>query len=103
MKRIAAAALASLAFCCGASAQSGAPAPGSPESVSETTAPADAPSTDIARKAGTLSHKLDETNGVIQPDEDVDPAMQKPAPPVGTTPVIPPPGSPGGPTDIQPK
>jgi hypothetical protein len=97
MKRIAAAALATLAFCCGASARSSAPAP-------ETIAPAaDAPSTDITRKAGTLSHKLNETNGVIHPDEDVDPAMQKTAPATGTMPVIPPPGSPGGPTDVEPK
>ena len=50
----------------------------------------------------TLSQKLDQTNGVICPP-DVDPAMKAPTPKAGNTPVIPPPGSPGGNPNVQPK
>jgi hypothetical protein len=50
----------------------------------------------------TLSQKLDDTKGVICPP-DVDPDMKKPAPKAGNTPVIPPPGTPGGDPSVQPK
>jgi len=50
----------------------------------------------------TLSQKLDQTKGVICPP-DIDPGMQAPAPKAGNTPVIPPPGSPGGDPSVQPK
>jgi hypothetical protein len=50
----------------------------------------------------TLSEKLDETKGVICPP-DVDPGMKAPTPKSGNTPVIPPPGSPGGDPRVQPK
>jgi hypothetical protein len=50
----------------------------------------------------TLSDKLDRTNGVICPP-DVDPGIKAPTPNAGKTPVIPPPGSPGGDPNIQPK
>jgi hypothetical protein len=43
----------------------------------------------------TLSEKLDQTAGVICPPE-IDPAIKAPTPNAGKTPVIPPPGSPGG-------
>ncbi len=66
-------------------------------------APNEIPEFDIARKKGDLSHKLNSTGGVIHPEGSVDPGMQKPAPPVGATPVVPPPGSPGGKQDVQPK
>jgi hypothetical protein len=49
-----------------------------------------------------LSQRLDDTGGVICPP-DVDPAMKAPTPKTGDTPVIPPPGSPGGNPNIQPK
>lgn len=49
-----------------------------------------------------LSQKLDDTAGVICPP-DVDPAMKAPTPKGGNTPVIPPPGSPGGNPNVQPK
>jgi hypothetical protein len=39
---------------------------------------------------------------VIRPKE-VDPKIEKPAPSAGSTAVIPPPGSPGGPQGVQPK
>lgn len=60
------------------------------------------PATDVQRP-GTLSDKLGESGGVIHPQENVDPAIHKPAPPTGTTPVIPPPGSPGSDSKVQPK
>jgi hypothetical protein len=50
----------------------------------------------------TLSEKLDQSKGVICPP-DIDPAMKAPTPESGNTPVIPPPGSPGGNPNIQPK
>ena len=50
----------------------------------------------------TLSDKLDQGGGVICPP-DVDPGMKAPTPEAGKTPVIPPPGSPGGDPKVQPK
>jgi hypothetical protein len=50
----------------------------------------------------TLSEKLGQTNGVICPPE-IDPAIKAPTPKGGNTPVIPPPGSPGGDPNVQPK
>lgn len=105
MRRITAATVFCLAACGPALAQSTAPAPGSGESIPEKTAPGSAtvPDTDVSKKAGSLSEKLNSTNGVIHPEGSVDPSMQKPAPETGTMPVIPAPGSPGGPTGVQPK
>jgi hypothetical protein len=50
----------------------------------------------------TLSDKLDQGAGVICPPN-VDPGMKAPAPETGKMPVIPPPGSPGGDPNVQPK
>jgi hypothetical protein len=52
-----------------------------------------------------LSDQLSESKGVIRPPGNVDPEIQTPAPdPMpNTTPVIPPPGTPGGNPNIQPK
>ena len=50
----------------------------------------------------TLSDKLASSNGVICPPP-VDPAMKRPTPSGGSMPVIPPPGTPGGDPNIQPK
>jgi hypothetical protein len=50
----------------------------------------------------SLSQKLDDGKGVICPP-DIDPAMKAPTPKEGNTPVIPPPGSPGGNPNVQPK
>ena len=60
------------------------------------------PKTDIQGE-GTLSDKLNKSNGVITPEGDVDPAIHKPAPATGTMPVVPPPGSPGGGSGVEPK
>jgi len=53
----------------------------------------------------TLSEQLDESKGVIDPPSVGDAEIHAPAPePLpGTTPVIPPPGTPGGDPSIQPK
>jgi len=50
----------------------------------------------------TLGEKLGQTNGVICPP-DIDPSMKAQTPNGGSTPVIPPPGSPGGDPNVQPK
>ena len=51
----------------------------------------------------SLSEKLARTDGVICPPPDLDPAIRIPAPGGGRTPVIPPPGSPGGDPSVRPK
>jgi hypothetical protein len=54
-------------------------------------------------KAGEpLSDKLARTDGVLCPSN-VDPEIKAPTPDAGKMPVIPPPGSPGGNPNIQPK
>jgi hypothetical protein len=51
------------------------------------------------------SEKLDKSNGVIKPSGNLDPKMQVTPPDPGptSTPVIPPPGSPGGNPNVVPK
>ena len=51
------------------------------------------------------SEKLDKSGGVIKPGSNIDPKMQVPPPDPGptSTPVIPPPGSPGGNPNVVPK
>ena len=51
----------------------------------------------------SLSDKLAQSKGVICPPDQVDPEMNRPAPGGGKMPVIPPPGSPGGDPNVQPK
>jgi type IV secretory pathway VirB10-like protein len=53
-------------------------------------------------KQNAPSQKLDDTAAVICPP-DVDPAMNAPTPKTGDKAVIPPPGSPGGDPNVQPK
>lgn len=50
-----------------------------------------------------LSDELARSNGVICPPSELDPDIHVPAPGGGRTPVIPPPGSPGGDPSVQPK
>lgn len=50
----------------------------------------------------SLSDKLARTDGVICPPN-VDPEIRAPTPDTGKTPVIPPPGSPGGDPSVRPK
>jgi hypothetical protein len=51
----------------------------------------------------TLSDKLEKSDGVITPPANMSPDIAVPAPDTGTTPVIRPPGSPGGNQQVQPK
>jgi hypothetical protein len=50
-----------------------------------------------------LSDRLAQSDGVICPPNEVDRQMYKPPPETGKTPVIPPPGSPGGDPTVRPK
>jgi len=54
---------------------------------------------------GSLSDRLEESEGVIRPPPTGAPDITVPAPvpDPGTTPVIPPPGSPGGNQQLEPK
>ena len=64
-----------------------------------------APREGSAATTGTgenLSDKLARTDGVICPPN-VDPEIRLPTPDAGRTPVIPPPGSPGGDPTVRPK
>jgi hypothetical protein len=58
--------------------------------------------TGAANKNGDLSDKLARGDGVLCPPN-VDSDMSAPPPGGGKTPVIPPPGSPGGNPNVQPK
>src|SRR5215470_13571135 len=50
-----------------------------------------------------LSDRLAAGNGVLCPPSGVDPEIRAPTPDEGKTPVIPPPGSPGGDKSVRPK
>ncbi len=59
---------------------------------------------DTTGSSGTLSEKLERTDGVIKPREmGSDMVVRPPVPDPGTTPVIPPPGSPGGTPRLDPR
>jgi hypothetical protein len=60
-------------------------------------------STTTGQRTEPLGDKLARSDGVLCPPPGVDPDMHAPAPDTGTTPVIPPPGSPGGDPTIRPK
>ena len=55
------------------------------------------------QRAEPLGDKLARSDGVLCPPAGVDPEMRAPTPDAGNTPVIPPPGSPGGDPTIRPK
>ena len=79
-----------------------------PQSPNVPVAPPNAaspPPEQIAPKSGNLSDTLSRQRGTIKPPENVDPNMTVPprTPSAGTTPVIPPPGSPGGNQSVVPK
>jgi hypothetical protein len=50
-----------------------------------------------------LADRLTKSDGVLCPPAGVDPEIHAPTPDAGNTPVIPPPGSPGGNPDVRPK
>src|SRR6476646_11779391 len=55
------------------------------------------------QRAEPLGDKLARSDGVLCPPAGIDPEMRAPTPDAGKTPVIPPPGSPGGDPSIRPK
>ena len=59
--------------------------------------------TTTGRSNEPLGDKLARSDGVLCPPAGVDPQMRAPTPETGNTPVIPPPGSPGGDPTIRPK
>jgi hypothetical protein len=89
-----------------------APAPAPNKEVHDPDACAHAPAT-VGKGGGLdvqkqdkrdLSEQLADSNGVICPPQHVDPEMDKAAPQLGARmPVLPPPASPGGNPQVQPK
>lgn len=59
--------------------------------------------TTTGQRAEPLGDKLARSDGVLCPPAGVDPDIRAPTPEGGNTPVIPPPGSPGGDPSIRPK
>jgi hypothetical protein len=59
--------------------------------------------TTTGQRAEPLGDKLARSDGVLCPPAGVDPEIRAPTPDTGNTPVIPPPGSPGGDSTIRPK
>jgi hypothetical protein len=80
-------------------------APMQPAPHSGATVPEGKPAegTTTGQRAEPLGDKLARSDGVLCPPPGVDPEMHAPAPDAGKTPVIPPPGSPGGDPTIRPK
>jgi len=67
--------------------------------------PSAAQGTQAPAPGNNPSEKLDKSDGVIKPGGNVDPKMQVAPPDPGptSTPVIPPPGTPGGNPNVVPK
>jgi len=87
-----------------AQAQTTSPAaPANPQANCTPDARTESPTNGSGESSSNLSDKLASSNGVICPPAGVDPEMHKPAPGGGRTPVIPPPGSPGGDQNTVPK
>ena len=59
--------------------------------------------TTTGQRGEPLGDRLAKSGGVLCPPEGVDPEIRAPTPDTGNTPVIPPPGSPGGNPDVRPK
>ena len=59
--------------------------------------------TTVGQANEALGDKLAKSDGVLCPPAGVDPEMRAPTPDAGNTPVIPPPGSPGGDPTVRPK
>jgi hypothetical protein len=59
--------------------------------------------TTIGQSREPLGDQLAKSDGVLCPPAGVDPQIRAPTPDTGNTPVIPPPGSPGGDPNVRPK
>jgi hypothetical protein len=59
--------------------------------------------TTTGQRAELLGERLAKSDGVLCPPADIDPEIRAPTPNTGNTPVIPPPGSPGGDPNVRPK
>jgi hypothetical protein len=59
--------------------------------------------TTTGKSGEALGDKLAKSDGVLCPPSGVDPEIHATTPNVGNTPVIPPPGSPGGDQTVRPK
>ena len=59
--------------------------------------------TTIGQSNDALGDKLARSNGVLCPPSGVDPEIRAPTPETDDRPVIPPPGSPGGNPNVDPK
>jgi hypothetical protein len=85
-------------------------APPAPSRAADCTPTRSTPHGNIAPQGTTtgqssepLGDKLARSDGVLCPPAGVDPDMRAPTPDTGNTPVIPPPGSPGGDPSVRPK
>ncbi|UFX43996.1 hypothetical protein HAP47_0033115 [Bradyrhizobium sp. 41S5] len=83
-------------------------APPAPSPAAANCAPQQPSHPGVAGPEGTttgqaLGDKLAKSDGVLCPPAGVDPEMRAPTPQGGNTPVIPPPGSPGGDPSVRPK
>jgi hypothetical protein len=78
-----------------------APTAAAPSRGTVTAVPPDGTTTGQASEP--LADKLAKSDGVLCPPAGVDPEIHAPTPDAGNTPVIPPPGSPGGNPGIRPK
>jgi len=80
------------------------PAPAGCTPSSPTANPPGVPGSTTGAAQEPLTDKLARSDGVLCPPAGVDPAIRAPTPDAGaTTPVIPPPGSPGGDQSVRPK
>jgi hypothetical protein len=85
-------------------AETAAPAPQQPTGCAPIKPTPRSPNASQGTTVGeALGDKLARSNGVLCPPAGVDPEMRAPTPDTGNTPVIPPPGSPGGNPNVQPK
>lgn len=80
-------------------------APNMPPPAATVPEKVDPPLNQAPDTTGTLSDQLNRSDGVIKPPTGVDPEIHKSAPAgnTGRMPVIPPPGSPGSSSSVDPK
>ena len=95
--------IATVASTAVAQVQSEHPPTSAPSTRNDCSAASGAPRSDETTGSKSLSERLSESKGVICPPAGIDPGLTVPPISGGRTPVIPPPGTPGGDPGIQPK